>query len=105
MIGAHKRLVEKLDPAKAFAFRIGINTGPGYAGFFGTRQRLEYTVIGDTVNTASRLESAAEPNSVLIGEATRAAIGNAFAVQEMGELQLKGKTQRVRAYKVLGRAS
>jgi adenylate cyclase len=104
MIGAHKRLVEKLDPAKAFAFRIGINTGPGYAGFFGTRQRLEYTVIGDTVNTASRLESAAEPNSVLIGEATRAAIGNAFAVQEMGELQLKGKTQRVRAYKVLGRA-
>ena len=103
MIAAHKRLMEKLDPSKTFAFRIGINTGPGYAGFFGTRQRLEYTVIGDTVNTASRLESAAELNSVLIGEATRAAIGDSFAVQEMGELQLKGKAQRVCAYKVLGR--
>ena len=104
MIAAHKRLVEKLDPSKAFSFRIGINTGPGYAGFFGTRQRLEYTVIGDTVNTASRLEKAAELNSVLIGEATRNAVGDAFTVQEMGELQLKGKARRVRAYKVLGRA-
>lgn len=105
MIAAHRRLVEKLDPSKAFGFRIGVNTGPVYAGFFGTRQRLEYTVIGDAVNTASRLESSAEVNSVLIGEATRAAIGDTFAVQEMGELQLKGKAQRVRAYKVLGRAA
>lgn len=104
MIAAHKRLVEKLDPSKAFGFRIGINSGPCYAGFFGTRQRLEYTVIGDTVNTASRFESAAEVNSVLIGEATRTAVGETFKVQEMGELQLKGKAQRVRAYKVLGRA-
>jgi adenylate cyclase len=104
MIAAHKRLVEKLDPSKAFGFRIGINTGLGYAGFFGTRQRLEYTVLGDTVNTASRLESAAEVNTVLIGEATRDAVGEHFVVQEMGELQLKGKAQRVRAYKVQGRA-
>lgn len=105
MIAAHQRLIAKLDPSKTFSFRIGINTGPGYAGFFGTRQRLEYTVLGDTVNTASRLESAAEINSVLIGEATRLAIGDAFAVQEMGDFQLKGKAQRVRAYKVLGRTT
>jgi len=104
MIAAHKRLVEKLDPSKAFGFRIGINTGLSYAGFFGTRQRLEYTVLGDTVNTASRLESAAEVNTVLIGEATRAAVGEHFVVQEMGEFQLKGKSQRVRAYKVQRRA-
>lgn len=60
-------------------------------------------MIGDAVNTASRLESAAEPNGILIGEATRKAIGDAFNVQEMGDLQLKGKAQRVRAFKVLGR--
>jgi adenylate cyclase len=103
MIAAHKRLVEKLDPSKSFAFRIGVNTGPVYAGFFGTRQRLEYTVIGDTVNTASRLEGKADLNSVLISEATCKAIGDNFIVQEMGDFQLKGKAQLVHTYKVLGR--
>lgn len=104
MIEAHRRLIEKLDPSKAFDFRIGINTGPVYAGFFGTRQRLEYTVIGDTVNTASRLESRADLNSVLISESTRNAIGDAFILQEMGDYQLKGKAQLVHTYKVIGRA-
>jgi adenylate cyclase len=103
MIAAHRRLVEKLDSSKAFAFRIGINTGPVYAGFFGTKQRLEYTVMGDTVNTASRLEGKADLNSALISEATRKALGDAFAVQEMGNVKLKGKAQLVHTYKVLGR--
>jgi adenylate cyclase len=104
MIGAHHRLIERLDPSKRFSFRIGINTGPVYAGFFGTRQRLEYTVMGDTVNTASRLEGKADLNSVLISEATHAAIGSAFEVQEMGDFQLKGKAKLVHTYKVLRRA-
>ncbi len=104
MIAAHRRLIERLDPAKAFAFRIGINTGPVYAGFFGTRQRLEYTVMGDTVNTASRLEGKSDLNSVLISEATRRAIGETFVVQEMGDFQLKGKAHLVHTYKVLRRA-
>ena len=102
MVEAHQRLIERLDPAKAFAFRIGINSGPVYAGFFGTRQRLEYTVMGDTVNTASRLEGKAGLNSALISEATRRLLGNAFLLQAMGECQLKGKSQLVHTYKVLG---
>ena len=104
MIQAHRRLIEKLDPSKAFSFRIGINTGAVYAGFFGTKQRLEYTVMGDTVNTASRLEGKADLNSVLISQATREAIGESFVVQEMGDFQLKGKAQLVHTYKVLRRA-
>jgi adenylate cyclase len=100
---AQRRLLEKLDEHKHFTIRIGVNTGLACTGFFGTRHRLEYTAIGDTVNTASRLESAAEPGSVFIGEQTHESIGDAFVVQEIGELQLKGKEQRVRAYKVMGR--
>jgi adenylate cyclase len=103
MIAAHRRLVEKLDPSKRFEFRIGINTGAVYAGFFGTRQRLEYTVMGDTVNTASRLEGRAELNTVLISDATRNAIGDRFAVREVGDFQLKGKAKLVHTFMVQGR--
>ncbi len=104
MQSAQQRLVSKWDPGKAFTIRIGVNTGAAYTGFFGTRHRLEYTAIGDTVNTASRLEGQAEPGSVLIGEDTARLVGSRFRLQEMGELQLKGRQQRVRAYKVLGPA-
>jgi adenylate cyclase len=105
MLAAQRRLVSKLDPTKAFMIRIGVNTGMAYTGFFGTRHRLEYTAIGDTVNTASRLENSAEPGSVFIGDDTARLIGSKFQVLEMGELQLKGKQQRVRAYKVLSYAA
>jgi adenylate cyclase len=104
MIEAHQALMSRLeDPSRRFDFRIGINSGMVYAGFFGTRQRLEYTVIGDTVNTAARLEGRAEPNTVLISEATLQAAGDRFLVQEMGEYQLKGKEKTVKTFKVLGR--
>ncbi len=102
MQSAQQRLVSKWEPSKAFQIRIGVNTGAAYTGFFGTRHRLEYTAIGDTVNTASRLEGAAEPGSVFIGQDTASFVGDHFKLQEMGELQLKGKQQRVRAYKVTG---
>jgi adenylate cyclase len=102
MQAAQKRLVDKMDPGKAFSIRIGVNTGAAFTGFFGTRHRLEYTAIGDTVNTAARLEGAAEPGTVFIGDDTARLVGAAFKLQEMGELQLKGKQQRVRAFKVLG---
>ncbi len=102
MLEAQRRLVSKWESSKAFSIRIGVNTGTAYTGFFGTRHRLEYTAIGDTVNTASRLEGAAEPGSVFIGQDTASLVGDHFILQEMGELQLKGKQQRVRAYKVVG---
>lgn len=103
MLAARQRLMEKIEPHKHFNIRIGINTGRVIAGLVGTRQRLEYTVNGDTVNTASRLEGKAEPNSIYISEITARALGDEFETQDVGELQLKGKQQTVRAYKVLGR--
>jgi adenylate cyclase len=103
MIAAHTALMERLSRAMPrFDFRIGMNTGPVFAGFFGTRQRLEYTAIGDTVNIASRLEGLAAPNTVLISEATRLLIGDLYELAEKGEHQLKGKAMSVRTYQVLG---
>ena len=102
MQAAQQRLVSKMEPSKTFTIRIGVNTGTAYTGFFGTRHRLEYTAIGDTVNTASRLEGQAEPGGVLIGEDTAHLVAEGFQLQEMGELALKGRQQRVRAYKVVG---
>lgn len=103
MQAAQRRLIDKWEAQRSFQIRIGINTGPAYTGFFGTRHRMEYTAIGDTVNTASRLESVAEAGSVFIGEQTYALVSPAFVVEDMGDRELKGKEHRVRAYKVLRR--
>lgn len=103
MLVQHQKLMVKVDPSKHFRIRIGVNTGRVIAGLVGTRERLEYTVHGDTVNTASRLEGKAEPNSVYTSEATVAQLGDSYDVQEVGPLQLKGKAQSVQAFRVLGK--
>lgn len=103
MLVQHQKLMVKVDPSKHFRIRIGVNTGRVIAGLVGTRERLEYTVHGDTVNTASRLEGKAEPNSVYTSEATVAQLGDSYDVQEVGPLQLKGKAQSVQVFRVLGK--
>ena len=82
--------------------RIGVNTGLATVGGIGHPQRLDYTVIGDTVNTAKRLESTAyQPGQVVVGPATREALGDGFECEELEEFTLKGKEQKVRPYRVI----
>jgi adenylate cyclase len=82
--------------------RIGINSGKAVAGEIGSVNKKEYTVLGDTVNTASRLESSvAKPGSVVIGANTLALVEGLFECQPLGSFKVKGKALEVPAYEVL----
>jgi len=85
--------------------RIGINSGKAVAGEIGSINKKEYTVLGDTVNTASRLESSvAKPGLIVIGENTYAAVKGHFQCRSMGKATLKGKEKEVAVYEVLALA-
>jgi class 3 adenylate cyclase/tetratricopeptide (TPR) repeat protein len=82
----------------AIGNRTGVNTGEVVAGDPTTGQRL---VTGDTVNTAARLEQAAPPSDVLIGETTYRLVHHAVEVEPVEPLELKGKAERVPAYRLI----
>jgi adenylate cyclase len=81
---------------------IGVNTGPAVVGNMGSKDRLQYTALGDTVNTAARFCSVAPAFTVLIGENTFEACKEYIAVEQVPGLQLKGKSaERFRVYQVV----
>ncbi|MBW1934990.1 MAG: FHA domain-containing protein [Deltaproteobacteria bacterium] len=96
------QMMEEIEPDRRFSIRLGINTGRVVAGNLGSPKRMDYTVIGDTVNTASRLETLAEPNQILIGEKTYRSVKNMFRIRQIGEKKLKGKSKPIKVYEVLG---
>lgn len=87
--------------ASKLQLRVGINSGPVFAGYVGVRE--EYTMIGDTVNVAARLEQFAEPSAVVMGENTFRLVRGAFRVRRLLPFSVKGKTEPVVAYQVEGR--
>ena len=85
--------------------RIGINSGKAVAGEIGSINKKEYTVLGDVVNTASRLESSvAKPGMVVIGENTYEAVIDQFECKSMGSFTLKGKEKVVSVFEVISLA-
>ena len=103
----------RAEGRQATGMRVGIFTGAVVGGTLGSADRSEYVVVGDTMNTASRLESFdktvlapdvdARPCRILIGDTTLERLGDAFDTELVGEASLKGKEQRVKIYQVIGR--
>jgi len=91
---------------KASKLRIGIgmHTGPLVAGNLGSARRMDYTVIGDTVNVAARLEGVAGAGEVIITGDTKKHLGEEFRLEERAPVRVKGKAKPISIYNVLGKA-
>src|SRR5262245_16011245 len=81
---------------------VGVHTGPGVAGNLGSTPGAAYAVTGDTVNTAARLQGAAAAGETVVSDATRQLSRHAFAFETLGETSLKGKSERLSLFRLIG---
>jgi class 3 adenylate cyclase/tetratricopeptide (TPR) repeat protein len=96
-----QKLEEKMDVS--IGLSVGINTGMVFIGDIGNNLHLDYTVMGDVVNTASRLEGAAESGEILVTQQTYQRTCHCIDFKELEPIQVKGKKQPINVYKVIRR--
>ena len=92
---------EKFNLDIPLEIRIGINSGECTVGNFGSNKRLDYTVIGGTVNLASRLETSASKGEILVSESTKLLIHKKIKTRNMGKIKVKGFEDDVDIYNVI----
>ena len=94
----------QLAESERIEMGIGVNSGNAMAGYVGTDERVEFTVLGDVVNVAQRLQLSARPNRVLVGPATYQTLSTQsagrFGLNSIGQLELRGRIQAVEAFEV-----
>lgn len=103
-IAAGSKQIEKMFVerfGKTVSYGIGVNCGDAVIGNIGCDFRMDYTAIGDTVNTAARLESNAKAGQILISEYVYERVKDRIEVNEIGEIPLKGKSKGVMVYEVI----
>jgi adenylate cyclase len=101
---AAKEISQQLghDRGCTFVYGIGITTGQAVVGNIGSRRRLDYTAIGSTVNLASRLESVAPPDTILISTSTWRRVQHIVSAERLAPMPIKGLARPVPVYRVLG---
>jgi adenylate cyclase len=100
-LNAELNVVRQKQGRTVIQLGIGIDSGEVTAGYFGSPMRMEYTVMGDRVNTASRFCGLAEAGQVIVGEETWSSIEGKVDGRHIGSVRLKGKELEVNAYEVL----
>jgi class 3 adenylate cyclase/tetratricopeptide (TPR) repeat protein len=96
----NRRWIDKLK--EPLSLHIGINSGTVIAGNVGNDLRMSYTVMGDTVNVASRLESAATRGQIFVSQSTHRLTHGAFTFRAMEPIRVKGKSDLLTVYELLG---
>jgi PAS domain S-box-containing protein len=94
-------LHEVMEPQFRLSFRIAVHLGEAVVGLVGTQDRLDYTIIGDTVNTAKRLQENGIPGKVIVSDAVYERVKDQVVVKELGALQVKGRVKPIPVYELL----
>jgi class 3 adenylate cyclase/PAS domain-containing protein len=87
---------------RPFRIRMGISTGFCTVGNFGSQDRMDYTIIGNEVNLAARLQTAAEPGSILLAHETNALVSDIVLTEEQPPITVKGFEKPIKTYKIVG---
>jgi PAS domain S-box-containing protein len=97
-----KELHAELPTEAHLAFGVGIHYGEAVLGLIGTEKRLEYTAIGDSVNTTKRLQENAGMNQIVISGEAYARVKNKIVVKDMEAMKVKGKRDAITVYEIVG---
>ncbi|MBI4670544.1 MAG: AAA family ATPase, partial [Chloroflexi bacterium] len=99
-IAKYRQKIQK-DFGMEFSVRVGLNTGLVVVGNIGSDYKFGYTAMGDAINLAARMQTAADPHSIFISENTHRLVASLFEFEDKGWLDLKGKAEPVHVYRVL----
>lgn len=99
-----KEISEKLFAkyGKSVSYGVGVHCGEAVIGNIGSKTRMDYTAIGDTVNTSSRIEGKAQKGEILISAVVKEKLEGRIIVEDAGKIELKGKAEPVSVYRLIG---